>query len=283
MARKRKDPELEDGAPDGTAAAGRSGVLRFALWTLSVVILVLGSGYTALRIDEFLSTDARFRLPVDETSGLAAVTLNGLKNASRSVVLHAFDEDRGRSVYRIDLQIRRERVERVEWVRSATVRRIWPNRLAVDVVERKPVAMIQVPAGTTGSQENPLSYRAALIDAEGVILHSHTQEAARLPLVRGVREEESATHRREQVRRALRLLDELQRDRDSILEVDVAQPDDLRILYQIEGIQVTLLLGEERFRERLEVFKGHFPKVKDKLPPHPVMDVSLDGRITATQ
>ena len=44
------------------------------------------------------------------------------------------------SFFSIDLQLMRERIERMPWVESASVRRVWPDTLRVRVAEREPLA-----------------------------------------------------------------------------------------------------------------------------------------------
>ena len=65
----------------------------------------------------------------------------------------------GRSVYLLPLTDRQEALRSVDWVKDASIARLWPNRVLVSVEERKPVAFL-----TLGPS------RFALIDDEGVIL-----------------------------------------------------------------------------------------------------------------
>ena len=48
----------------------------------------------------------------------------------------------GRSVYLIPLDERRATLRTVDWVKDASVARVWPNRVVVRVAERKPVAFV---------------------------------------------------------------------------------------------------------------------------------------------
>ena len=44
------------------------------------------------------------------------------------------------SFFSVDLRLMRERIERMPWVESASVRRVWPDTLRVRVTEREPLA-----------------------------------------------------------------------------------------------------------------------------------------------
>jgi len=78
---------------------------------------------------------------------------------------------------RVPLDVRRSEIERISWVESASVQRILPNRLRVELTERTPVAFAR-----NGKQ-------LALIDAHGVILDRPQGEDIRFPIVTGVSEE----------------------------------------------------------------------------------------------
>lgn len=279
MARKRRQEESAE-TPQVTRETVRR-ALRIAGWTMGVVAVVFGAAAVLLEGGEFLSKDRRFLLPEAGTRAQdAGITVSGLKNASEAAVLRVFENDRGRSVADVDLQKRRMELRRVDWVREASVRRIWPNRLHVDVAERVPVAFIQVTTAVSGDHAAPVVHRPRLIDADGMILPARGRLPEGLPLLSGVRERDDVERRRARVQLMLRVLDELREVRDRISEVDVTDPENLRITYQAGDRQVVLVMGNERFRERLNIFLSHFEGIRDRLQARTVLDVSLEERIT---
>ena len=66
----------------------------------------------------------------------------GAAHASRAQIEAVFADDSGRSVYLLPLSDRRETLRTVDWVKDASIARLWPNRVMVSVAERKPVAFI---------------------------------------------------------------------------------------------------------------------------------------------
>ena len=64
------------------------------------------------------------------------IELTGNHIVSREAVLQQFVHDRNRSVLRIPLEVRRGQLEQIPWVESASVQRILPNRLRVELTER---------------------------------------------------------------------------------------------------------------------------------------------------
>ena len=89
-------------------------------------------------------------------------------------VIEIFAADRGRSIVKIPLSERRRQIEAIPWVEHATVRRVFPNRIEVDVVERTPIAYLR--------QGSDLS----LVDAHGVILERPIEGAFNFPVVTGI-------------------------------------------------------------------------------------------------
>ena len=105
------------------------------------------------------------------------IELSGNKIVTRDAVLKQFLRDRNRSVVQIPLDKRRSELEQLPWVETATVQRILPNRLRVEVNERTPIAFAR-----SGNQ-------LFLIDAHGVILDRPAGEEWHFPIVSGVSDE----------------------------------------------------------------------------------------------
>lgn len=255
-------------------------IVRFAMMTTGIVLAVFGAAWLLWQGEQFLSDDSRFRIAEYERGEQdLAITIEGVRNASKESVLRVFARDRGRSLSKLDPEARRASLREVEWVKDATVRRIWPNRLAVTVLERVPVAFIQVPFRASGSMENPISYRPMLIDDEGAILRLRGDVPADLPLLTGVLPGDSLEMRRDRVKLMRRILDELRDVRQSVTEIDVGNPEELAINYQMHDQMYTLILGSERFKERLGRFVQVYPSNKDKIPHRAVVDLTHETRI----
>ncbi len=105
------------------------------------------------------------------------IELSGNRIVSREAVLQQFVHDRNRSVLRIPLDVRRSQLEQIPWVESASVQRILPNRLRIELTERTPVAFAR-----NGNE-------LALIDAHGVVLDRPRGEDLHFPIVTGVSED----------------------------------------------------------------------------------------------
>jgi cell division protein FtsQ len=139
--------------------------LRVTLWAGAGLVCVF-SAYSGAR---FLFAAPEMRLIHPEQVGIS-----GNHFVSRAAVLQTFVADRGKSILRVPISQRRAQIEALPWVEHATVRRVLPNRIQVDIVERTPVAFLR-----QGSDMQ-------LVDAHGMILDRPLRADFRFPVVTGI-------------------------------------------------------------------------------------------------
>jgi len=85
------------------------------------------------------------------------------------------------------------------------------------------------------------------------------------------------------VRRMQRLMADLGALGDHVSEVDASDLENLRIIEEVEGRTVTLLLGDQNFATRVRSFREHYQEIHRKLPLSVTFDLRLDDRITGLQ
>lgn len=273
MARKQVSGEK-------SARAGWKTQARYWLISVSLILLVAIGFFVYYRVEQFLTSDQRFlfRGPSEYGSPGPCLKIDGLVYASREKVVNALAEDFGRSVYLIPLEERRLRLLAIDWVRDASISRLWPDRLVVRINERTPVAFIQLPVSQDGT-----SFRMALIDAEGVILEPPPRASFTLPVLTGIRGEQSRRMRRDRVQMALRLVRELGKLADNVSEIDVLDAGNLKVTQQIGGRAVVLMMGNGNFLPRLQNFLNHYPEIYRRVARATTFDLRLDDRITAVE
>ena len=252
-------------------------VVRYGLLVTGISLTLAGGIYASQQFQQFLIRDTRFFLPGPADYGVESPNLElaGVKYASRAQVLRVFDQDYGRSLYLFPLAERRKALRNVRWVHDATVVRMWPNRLSVQIAERKPAAFVKLPGDNIA--------RWGLIDDEGVILEPPAKAAFRLPVLAGIRASETPEKRGTRVRRMQRLTKELGKLADSVSEVDVSDLDNLKVTEQVGGTAVSLMLGDRNFSSRLRNFLDHYPDIHAKMPQASTFDLRLDDRITGLE
>jgi len=226
----------------------------------------IGSAYAALRVHRYAMTDAQFRLLRDRSD---AITIQGLHHTSRSKVQRVFSADFGRSIFGVPLEERRRRLLAIDWVEDASVSRIWPDRLAVSITERRPVAFVFFRSGVL------------LIDSYGVLLDPPPQAQFTFPVLSGVREDETETQRAQRVHALLKVEEELGLQAKDISEVNASDLDNIRIVAQVETRTLEFILGDGNFGQRYQNFLAHYPEIKRRSPEVKSFDLRLEDRITA--
>jgi cell division protein FtsQ len=150
------------------------------------------------------------------------VELTGNHIVGREAVLDKFYRDRGRTVLRIPLDARRSALEEIPWVESASVQRILPNRIRVELTERTPIAFLR-----NGTE-------LALIDAHGVILDRPQGEDLHFPIVTGLSENmprDERERRMQTYQEFMKNIDLVRSDSsDRVSEVELSNPKDLRVV-----------------------------------------------------
>jgi cell division protein FtsQ len=259
-------PRVRSGAPV------RRGISTARIVTIAFAfcVVLIASLYLFHRLEQFLIRDPRFALAGTDADA-SAVEISGAAHASRAQIERVFSIDLGRSVYLLPLSDRRDALRSVDWVKDASIARLWPNRVVVRVEERKPVAFV-----TLGPS------RFALIDDDGVILPP-APDRFTLPVLVGVRASDALTERHDRVHRMLRLTRDLGDGARNISAIDVSDRDNLKATVARSGHMVTLLLGDRNFAQRYQNFVNHFGEIKRRLPDAATLDLRLEDRITVVE
>ena len=245
---------------------------RIVIATICFAVLLVVSMYGFHRYEQFLIRDARFALNGPDGSwDTATLEIAGASHASVGAVEAVFSADAGQSVYLLPLNDRRASLRAVNWVRDASIQRMWPNRVIVQIAERVPVAYIMIAPAHSG-----------LIDEDGVILPP-TPEKFRLPLLIGVRPTDAIEDRHRRVQKMMRLMNDLGKDSGKISQVDISDPDNLKIMLPWDGRKLTLLMGDHAYAQRYANFVGNYSEIKKRVPGASTLDVRLEDRITAVE
>jgi cell division protein FtsQ len=99
------------------------------------------------------------------------VDVGGIRQLSAAQVRAAAAVPDGEPLARVDLDRIRSRVEAMAPVRSADVTREWPDRVRIDVQERRVVAVVEIGGALRG------------MDADGVVFTDYAKAPAGLPRV----------------------------------------------------------------------------------------------------
>ncbi|HTS62258.1 MAG TPA: FtsQ-type POTRA domain-containing protein [Candidatus Acidoferrales bacterium] len=248
--------------------ASRSFNWRLVFGILVLAVVCGSTAMAAYKVRRYVITDPQFNLSRDRKD---AITVQGLVYASRWKVQRVFAADYGRSIFAIPLEERRRRLLAIDWIEDASVSRIWPNRVVIRIRERKPVAFV----ASRGA--------VLLIDAQGVLLDQPAHSQFSFPVLNGIREDETDAARRECVRAFLDFQSDMGYLAKEISEVDAADPDNVRVVAQVEHRAVSLLMGDGNFARRYQNFINHYPEIRKRSPEAKAFDLRLDDRITVKE
>ncbi len=219
---------------------------RLTIW----ILIAIAVGVACYALGDFALYSPRVLLGRTEQIELA-----GNKIVGREALVNVFYNDRGKSVLTIPLDERRNEIQKIKWVESASVQRILPNRVRVEITERTPVAFVR-----NGSE-------IALIDSHGVILDRPNDLDARFPIISGITD----ALPRDEAERRMQTYQELVRDlnivnadsANQLSEVDLSNPRNVRIVMAgIPGVNaaqaVNIRFGTGDFTSKYRMLVENF-------------------------
>lgn len=233
-----------------------------------MILVIVG---TALDLSKrYLQHDSRFRI-----AGTSHIQVSGLTEVTRAELLPVFGEDIGRNVFFVPLSDRRKQLEQVPWVQQATVMRVLPDQLRVDIVERKPVAF------TRHGQQ------IGLVDASGVLLNMAPAAMAAhhysFPVLTGIDAGDKAASRQARMSVYARMMTELdsngQRNSEQLSEIDLTDPEDARVLMPEQGTDILAHFGEDHFLDRYQRYKDHIAEWRQQYPQLAAVDLRYDHQV----
>src|SRR5580704_17094576 len=243
--------------------------MRVALWTVVFAGVALGG----IRVRGFVLHDSRFALQCGpRAAACPGLEIHGAVHSSTARIQAVFASDNGKSVFDIPLDERRRHLLAIDWVREASIMRIWPDKLQITIDERVPAAFASLPIG--GSARHWL----ALIDDQGVLLTLPPRTRFPLPVLSGITEDQSEAERQTRVEAMQHLLADLGPQAKDISEINAAVVEDMRVVTTIDGHAVELWLGDQHFRSRYLNFTDHYREMRQDSRAA-VFDLRLDDRI----
>src|SRR5215469_722432 len=229
------------------------------------VVLILSSGAAATY--HYGIHSWRFRLDSSEN-----IEITGVQNASRAQVMDVVGADIGRNIFFVPLDERKKQLEQIPWVESASVMRLLPNRLAITIRERSPVAFARI-----GSKVH-------LIDPNGVVLGMPASRQAKysFPVIEGITDTEPLSSRAA----VMKIYNQLVRELDSegahysrgLSEVDLADPEDVRVTANGAGA-VMVHLGNSDLLSRYTLYVTHVAEWRQQFQNLRSVDLRYEGQI----
>jgi cell division protein FtsQ len=208
-------------------------------------------------VRSFFLHDPRFTVPSS-----SAIQSTGNTHVSRAQLLSVFGEDVERNIFNIPLGQRRAELESLPWVQHATVMRLLPNRIRIQITERTPVAFVR-----QGSQ-------IGMVDASGVLLDMPADAPGNtnysFPVVTGISANDPLSTRAARMKIYAAFTGDLDSTGEHISqklsEVDLSNPEDVKALIPDGSADILVHFGETDFLARYQRFEAH---LHEWLADHP--------------
>jgi cell division protein FtsQ len=253
--------------------AGRVAVAAAFLFFLAAI------GFGLWRVRLAILHDPRFTIPSSQ-----AIEISGNDHLNRAQLLSVFGGDVDRNLLIVPLDQRRAELESLPWVEHATVMRLLPNQLRVQIQERTPIAYVR--QGT----------EIGLVDANGILLEYQPPipdpgappvKPYSFPVVTGIAATDPLSTRAARMKLFLRFTHDLdvnaksQQDRISnhISEVDLTDPEDVKALIPDSGTDILVHFGDQDFLTRYRHYIQNLPDWKVRYPKLASADMRYDREV----
>jgi cell division protein FtsQ len=216
---------------------------RFRPLLYAVLLLVLVGGGTWLLLFSSVVT-------------VREVSVRGNQTMSSVRVEAVAKAPMGKQLARVDLAAIRARVESMPQVKSVTVSRSWPHTIAISIIERTPVAVVDRGAGLQA------------VDHDGVLFGRYAHQPDDLPLIATAGDVKS-----EALAEAARVVTSLRSDIAAKVDrVDVESVDRIRL--RLTGGRTVMWGSAEQSAQKAAVLAALLDQ------PGNEIDVSVPGRPT---
>ena len=231
-----------------------------------VVFTVLGA-FSAVLYD-YGKHSWRFRIDSSDQIEVA-----GAQHVSHAQIMEVMGGDIGRNIFFIPLAQRKQQLEQIPWVESASVMRFVPNRLRIEVHERTPVAFARI-----GSH-------VSLIDAGGNLMELAPggKHKYSFPVIAGMNSGEPLSTRAARMKSYNELIQQLDssgaRYSQELSEVDLTDTEDVKVLTADSNGEVLVHLGSGNYLQRYRIYVTHVQAWRQQFDKLESVDLRYDGQI----
>ena len=237
-------------------------------WGAAVLValgLAAGAGVALYRYGKY---SWRFRIDSSDQ-----IEVSGALHVPHAQIMEVMGSDIGRNIFFVPLDRRKQQIEQLPWVESASVMRFVPNRLRIEIHERTPVAFARV-----GSH-------ICLADASGTLmdLERAPRQKYSFPVITGMSASEAPFTRAARMKNYNELIRQLDSGgthySQDISEVDLADAEDVKLLTADPAGGVVVHLGNSNYLQRYKVYVAHIEAWRQQFEKLDSVDLRYDGQI----
>jgi cell division protein FtsQ len=210
----------------------------------------------------------RFRIESSDQIEVA-----GAEHVAHAQIMEVMGGDIGRNIFFVPLAQRKQQLEQIPWVESASVMRFVPNRLRIEIHERTPVAFARI-----GSH-------ISLIDAGGTLMElaSGGKRKYSFAVIAGMNAGEPVSMRAARMKNYNQLVRELDSGgahySQELSEVDLSDPEDVKVLAADSNGEVLVHLGSGNYLQRYKTYVTHVQQWRQQFDKLESVDLRYDGQI----
>ncbi len=238
------------------------------LWIGAALAALAVLGVAGLSLYRYGKHSWRFRIDSSDQIEVA-----GAEHVAHAQIMEVMGGDIGRNIFFVPLAQRKQQLEQIPWVESASVMRFVPNRLRIEIHERTPVAFARI-----GSH-------ISLIDAGGTLMELALggKRKYSFPVIAGMNAGEPLSTRAGRMKNYNALVRELDssgaRYSQELSEVDLSDPEDVKVLAADANGEVLVHLGSGNYLQRYRTYVTHVQQWRQQFDKLESVDLRYDGQI----
>jgi cell division protein FtsQ len=201
------------------------------------------------------------------------IEVEGAQHVAHAQIMEVMGGDIGRNIFFVPLTQRKQQLEQIPWVESASVMRFVPNRLRIEIHERVPVAFARI-----GSH-------VSLIDAGGTLMElaPASKHKYSFAVIAGMNAGEPLSTRAARMKNYNALVRELDSGGASysqeLSEVDLSDPEDVKVMAADANGEILVHLGSGNYLQRYKTYVTHVEQWRQQFDKLESVDLRYDGQI----
>jgi cell division protein FtsQ len=237
-------------------------------WVAAALVALAIAGAAGLNLYRYGKHSWRFRIDSSDQ-----IEVSGAQHVAHAHIMEVMGGDIGRNIFFVPLAQRKQQLEQIPWVESASVMRFVPNRLRIEIHERTPVAFARI-----GSH-------ISLIDAGGTLMELAPggKHKYSFPVIAGMNAGEPLSTRAARMKNYNALVRELDssgaRYSQELSEVDLGDPEDVKVLSADSSGEVLVHLGSGNYLQRYKVYVSHVQQWRQQFDKLESVDLRYDSQI----
>ena len=237
-------------------------------WVALALVVFAILGAAALGLYRYGEHSWRFRIDSSDQ-----IEVSGAEHVAHAQVLEVMGGDIGRNIFFVPLAQRKQQLEQIPWVESASVMRFVPNRLRIEIHERTPVAFARI-----GSH-------ISLIDSGGTLMELAPASKHRysFAVIAGMNSGEPLSTRAARMKNYNQLVRELDsggaRYSQELSEVDLSDAEDVKVMAADANGEVLVHLGSGNYLPRYKTYITHVQQWRQQFEKLESVDLRYDGQI----